>query len=52
MLYSPPYQALYMRSLQVNCGRPMTYICIQAKEGSLDNYTMSDAEITERTGKL
>lgn len=52
MLYSPPDQALYMKSLQVHCGRPMTCICFQAKEGRLDNYTMSDAEVTERAGKL
>ncbi|MDE5900525.1 MAG: hypothetical protein K2H33_04115 [Muribaculaceae bacterium] len=27
---------------------PMTYICIQAREGSLGDYTMTDAEPTER----
>lgn len=38
-----------------NCDRnlkctsaPITYICIQAKEGSLEAYTMTDAEITIR----
>lgn len=30
----------------------MTYICIQAKEGSLGNYTASDADITERANRL
>lgn len=30
----------------------LVYICIQAKEGSLEGYTMSDAEITERENKL
>lgn len=30
----------------------LVYICIQAKEGSLEGYTMTDAEITERESKL
>lgn len=30
----------------------LVYICIQAKEGSLGGYTMTDAEITERQSKL
>lgn len=30
----------------------LVYICIQAKEGSLDGYTMTDAELTERESKL
>ena len=30
----------------------MTYICIQAKEGSLNKYTQVDAEITEHEIKL
>ena len=30
----------------------LVYICIQAKEGSLKEYTMTDAEITERECKL
>ena len=30
----------------------MVYICIQAKEGSLEGYTMTDAEITTRENKL
>lgn len=32
--------------------RNLVYICIQAKEGSLDQYTMTDAVITERVSKL
>ena len=46
--------------VSTNCGRnikctsatPMTYICIQAKEGSLGGYTMTDAEITEHENLL
>lgn len=46
--------------VSTNCDRnlkciseiPMTYICIQAKEGSLGNYTASDAEINERKNLL
>lgn len=30
----------------------LVYICIQAKEGSLEGYTMTDAEITEHENKL
>ena len=30
----------------------MAYICIQAKEGSLGGYTMTDAEVTERENLL
>lgn len=40
------------RNLKCTSEEPMTYICIQAKEGSLGNYTMSDAEIPERENKL
>ena len=40
------------RNLKCTSASPMTYICIQAKEGSLANYTMTDAEITERASKL
>lgn len=40
------------RNLKCTSEIPMTYICIQAKEGSLGNYTMTDAEITEHTNKL
>ncbi len=36
------------RNIKCTSETPMTYICIQAKEGSLDGYTMTDAEITER----
>jgi len=40
------------RNIKCTSEVPMTYICIQAKEGSLDNYTMTDAEITERENLL
>lgn len=40
------------RNLKCTSAEAMTYICIQAKEGSLGNYTMSDAEITERESLL
>ncbi len=36
------------RNIRCTSPEPMTYICIQAKEGSLGGYTMTDAEITER----
>lgn len=40
------------RNLKCTSDEPMTYICIQAKEGSLGGYTMTDAEITQRDNKL
>lgn len=40
------------RNLKCTSESPMTYICIQAREGSLDGYTMTDAEITERKNLL
>lgn len=40
------------RNLKCTSDTPMTYICIQAKEGSLGGYTMTDAEITERENLL
>ena len=40
------------RNLKCTSAEPMVYICIQAKEGSLGGYTMSDAEITERDNLL
>ena len=40
------------RNLKCTSAEPMTYICIQAKESSLDTYTMNDAEITERSNLL
>lgn len=40
------------RNLKCTSAEPMTYICIQAKEGSLGAYTMTDAEITERDNLL
>ncbi|MDE7377056.1 MAG: cupin domain-containing protein [Muribaculaceae bacterium] len=36
------------RNIKCTSTEPMTYICIQAKEGSLGGYTMTDAEITQR----
>ncbi len=35
------------RNIKCTSAEPMTYICIQAKEGSLGNYTASDAEMTQ-----
>lgn len=40
------------RNIKCTSAEPMTYICIQAKEDSLDGYTLTDAEITERTNLL
>lgn len=40
------------RNLKCMSALPMTYICIQAKEGSLGGYTMTDAEVTERENLL
>lgn len=40
------------RNIKCTSAEPMTYICIQAKEGSLGNYTMTDAEMTERADKM
>lgn len=40
------------RNIKCTSAEPMTYICIQAKEGSLGGYTMTDAEITERDNLL
>lgn len=40
------------RNIKCASSEPMTYICIQAKEGSLGGYTMTDAEITERENLL
>lgn len=40
------------RNLLCTSEQPMTYICIQAKEGSLGNYTGSDADIKERRNLL
>lgn len=36
------------RNIKCTSAEPMVYICIQAKEGSLEGYTMTDAEITQR----
>lgn len=35
------------RNLKCTSAEPMVYICIQGKDGSLEGYTMTDAEITE-----
>ncbi|MDE5745386.1 MAG: cupin domain-containing protein [Paramuribaculum sp.] len=40
------------RNIKCTSPTPMTYICIQAKEGSLGGYTMTDAEITERANTM
>lgn len=40
------------RNLKCTSAEPMTYICIQAKAASLGDYTMTDAEITERENLL
>lgn len=40
------------RNIKCTSDEPMTYICIQAKEGSLGGYTMTDAEITEHKALL
>lgn len=40
------------RNLKCTSDTPMTYICIQAKEGSLGGYTMTDADLTERENLL
>ena len=40
------------RNLKCTSEAPLIYICIQAKEGSLGGYTMTDAEITERENLL
>lgn len=36
------------RNIKCTSTDPMTYICIQAKEGSLGKYTADDADITTR----
>lgn len=40
------------RNLKCTSEEPMCYICIQAKEESLGGYTMTDADVTERTTLL
>ena len=40
------------RNLKCTSEDPMCYICIQAKEGSLGGFTMTDAEVTERENRL
>ncbi|MDE6287952.1 MAG: cupin domain-containing protein, partial [Muribaculaceae bacterium] len=36
------------RNIKCTSENPLVYICIQAREGSLGGYTMTDADITER----
>lgn len=40
------------RNIKCTSAQPTTYICIQAKEGSLGNYNMNDDEITEGENKM
>lgn len=40
------------RNLRCTSAEPMTYLCIQAKADSLEGYTMTDAEVTERSSLL
>ncbi|MDE5972597.1 MAG: cupin domain-containing protein [Muribaculaceae bacterium] len=40
------------RNVRCTSATPMAYICIQAREGSLGGYTMTDAELTERESLL
>ena len=40
------------RNLKCTSEEPLVYICIQAKEGSLGGYTMTDAEINQRASLL
>ncbi len=40
------------RNLKCTSAAPMVYICIQAKENSLENCTMTDAVVTERENRL
>lgn len=40
------------RNLRCTSAEPMLYLCIQAKANSLEGYTMTDAEVTERTSLL
>lgn len=40
------------RNLKCTSDQPLVYICIQAKEGSLGDYTATDAVITSRADLL
>lgn len=40
------------RNIKCTSDEPLTYICIQAKEGSLGGYTMTDADLVERENLL
>ena len=39
------------RGLHNSCEEPLVYICVQAKENSLEEYTGGDAEIVEAEPK-
>ena len=40
------------RNIKCTSAEPLTYVCIQAKEGSLGGYTMTDTDITKRDNKM
>ncbi|MDE6310703.1 MAG: cupin domain-containing protein [Muribaculaceae bacterium] len=40
------------RNIKCTSKEPLVYICIQAREGSLGGYTMTDADVTERENLL
>lgn len=40
------------RNLKCTSSTPMIYVCVQAKEGSLGNYTATDGVINERENLL
>ena len=40
------------RNIKCTSAEPMTYICIQAKEGSLGKYTADDVDITTHENKM
>ena len=40
------------RNIKCTSENPLVYICIQAREGSLGGYTMTDADITDRENLL
>lgn len=40
------------RNIKCTSDQPMTYICIQAKEGSIGNVTADDADITTHENKM
>lgn len=40
------------RNIKCTSAEPLIYVCVQAQQSSLGGYTMTDADITERTSKL